>query len=108
MAASSLLLPLSKADYPKVRYWSTRSFKPAPDATVFCEVGGKSQHGKGQQAQGKNLMYPFIEDRNGLTVTGAVVDRIMALARRVFAQLLESNAAPPTWGQGTPHAQSYF
>ncbi|KAF8871857.1 hypothetical protein BD779DRAFT_1680061 [Infundibulicybe gibba] len=107
-AASSLPLPLSQTNYPKVRYWPIGSFKPIQDATVFREIGGKSQRGRGRRSQGVNITYPFIEDRNGLTATGGVVNGITAHARRVFEQLLKSNVAPSTWSHGTPRVQNYF
>ncbi|KAF8897772.1 hypothetical protein BD779DRAFT_1667693 [Infundibulicybe gibba] len=101
-------LLLDQADYPNVQYWHAKSFKATTQdaGTVFGESVGKG--GRVRRASGVNVAYLFVEDRNGIPATGEILDRITAHARRVFSELLKSNAAPQKWSQGTPHAQNYF
>ena len=79
---------------------TTKAFTP--------KDGTKPARGRGQAAQGKNIMSGFIEDENGNAVDGHCVTAIRAHARAIWVSLGKLNLLPATWGKADSKAQQEY
>ena len=94
---------LPKSDCPKIRFydekdWLSEEKTIKSDKTVGSIDDKKASRGKGQMREGINVTFPFLEDENGVTLTGHDVEAIRAATHLVFSSCACIGGVPETWG----------
>ncbi|KAJ6498755.1 hypothetical protein C8R45DRAFT_93866 [Mycena sanguinolenta] len=105
---------LSAGDYPAVKFWSKDDFTEAEKARK--DVKGKAkmsdpvtQRGSGRLVKDDaNVMFWYIQDKDGKTVSGKRIKAIRAHARQIWSHLLSIGKAPDTWSNATSVVRSYY
>ena len=94
-------------DYPNVKFWHKAKWSTHKNTTkAFAPKDGtKPARGRGQAAQGKNIMSGFIEDENGNAVDGHHVTAIRAHAQAIWVSLGKLNLLSATWGKADSKVQ---
>jgi len=107
--SSSLLLPpLSRADYPKVKFWTREEWD---DHKSHLKDASGSK-GKGPERpsslRGVNTTAVYLENEDGTHISGATVGQMRAVARTVWIELSERGKAPSSWGKASLEARNLY
>ena len=98
--------PLSRADYPKVKFWTKEEW----DNHKSClkDVSGPKSKGPERASKGVNTTALYMENEDGMPISGATVGQMRAVARTVWIKLFERGKAPSTWGKASLEARNLY
>ncbi|KDQ07817.1 hypothetical protein BOTBODRAFT_59750 [Botryobasidium botryosum FD-172 SS1] len=111
---SELLAPLSRDDYPAVRFWTRDEWNIwEAEAGVAAEPvqttePGVRRRGRTRAANGENVTLQFVEDEDGISVSGYAATAIRSRCRQIWHQLLLHSLAPARWGDATTDSCDFY
>jgi hypothetical protein len=109
-AIQALLLsppaPLLRADYPKVKFWTKEEW----DNHKSClkDISGPKSKGPERASKGVNTTALYIENEDGMPVSGATVGQMRVAAQMVWIKLFERGKALSTWGKASLEARNLY
>lgn len=110
---SSKLPPplLDRKDYPRVRFWTAKSFDAHLD-NATGETDGLATHqrrpGRRPKSEIDEDRHPYLENMDGSIVPREIVAKVGQKARRLWHSMKAVNMAPPSWGKASEDAYEYF
>ena len=110
-ANAHLLQPLSRSDYPKVRFWFRRDWfdrkKERSGITKFNQTS-RTVHDKGRGPPEKNVSLRYIEDDQGVVIDGFRASEMRKFARSIWNQLAIAGKAPKSWGKSDLEVATHY
>ena len=104
-------VPLKRADYPGVRFWTRAEWMDDLKNTGDSSSSGKlaeNSRGRTLVSQGINKTAKYIEDVNGNSVDGHKLRNMLNYMRSIWSTLLTLNRAPTTWGKANMETLRHF
>ncbi|KAF8214799.1 hypothetical protein K438DRAFT_886299 [Mycena galopus ATCC 62051] len=105
---------LDREDYPLVTYWTEGEFltaekKRKDDKGKAGMADPKSKRGAQRLVQDdENVVYWFIEDKDGNPVTGRRAKSMRDQARQIWKSLQKKGQTPARWGDADSVVRSYY
>ncbi|KIJ13968.1 hypothetical protein PAXINDRAFT_13289 [Paxillus involutus ATCC 200175] len=96
--------PLRSADFPALRTSWTKSEwhrQKAQLKGITDMSSGVSKQGRSSGAKGENVAMQYVQDENGLSVSGDRAKAIRDTAAAFYEELKTHNMAPATWGSAS-------
>ncbi|KAJ7506330.1 hypothetical protein B0H11DRAFT_2327388 [Mycena galericulata] len=105
---------LERSDYENITYWTESEYlkeesrrKKAKGKVTMADA--QSLRGSKRLAEDdENVMYWFIEDKDGNVVSGSRIKAARAQARKIWNYLQSKNRLPPHWNDADSVVRSYF
>lgn len=89
--------PLKHEDFPKVRYWTRKSYTASEGEDVTDANTTAGQRGRGRAALGINVGELYIENADGSIIDGYVAAAIREKARSLWIQMVIDGTSPQSW-----------
>lgn len=103
-----LSLPLAsepnRVSHPLVKYWDREQYTAAEEAGKV-EKPGSGKRGKSDLAAGVNVTCQFLENEDGIPISGHEVRRVFARLTSLFEQLVADGKAKPHWTAHSPEVR---
>lgn len=91
--------PLSRENYPNIRFWMKRQWNEYSDDKVTDIHAGSHTRGRGRAAQGINVAMCYVELEDGTVINGDRAAEIRKFARSIWVSFSKKGAPPSKWGQ---------
>jgi hypothetical protein len=105
-SSSLLLSPLSRADYPQVKFWTKEEWDN--HKSRIKDASGLNGKGPERSSKGLNTTALYIENEDGTPVPGATVGQMRGVARTVWIDLFDRGKAPLSWGKASLEARNLY
>ncbi|KAJ6596698.1 hypothetical protein B0H10DRAFT_2197057 [Mycena sp. CBHHK59/15] len=105
---------LNRSDYDGIRFWTEHEY--LQENSVRQKAKGKATMADAQSKRGsrrlsvddENVMCWFIEDENGIQVSGSRIRAMRSHARKIWAYLHSEGKAPAHWNDATSVVRNYY
>jgi hypothetical protein len=91
--------PLSRENYPNIRFWMKRQWNEYSDDKVTDIHAGSHTRGRGRAAQGINVTMCYVELEDGTVINGDRAGEIRKFARCIWVSFSKKGTPPSKWGQ---------
>ena len=106
MGSSSLLSPLSCANYPHVKFWTKEEWDN--HKSHIKDTSGLNGKGPECLSKGLNTTALYIENKDRMPVPGATVGQMRGVARTVWIDLFDRGKALLSWGKASLKARNLY
>lgn len=96
--------PVSRNDYPHVKFWTRKEWL---DHEIDITTTNKPR-GKVRASQGINVSMRYVEDELGNIVDGFVASEMRKFARSIWVHIAGSSGAPSKWGDAGVKVAQYY
>jgi hypothetical protein len=100
-----------QSDYPRIKFWNKldwKNFENARRDSSGLEVKNTGRGGGTRSSKGENVMMLYIEDADGLPVSGTIAGGIRDFARSIWRGFYSLGVAPEKWGDAMPEVRSKY
>jgi hypothetical protein len=100
------LSPLSRSDFPHVKFWTKEEWDG--HKSHLEDASGPKGKGPEGSSRGLNTAPLYIENEDGMPISGAMVSQIWAVAQMVWIELFDRRKALSTWGKASLEARNLY
>ncbi|KAF8494475.1 hypothetical protein JB92DRAFT_3231670 [Gautieria morchelliformis] len=95
-------------DYPEVLFWKKDQWDAHVNQRPSLHVEDIDADSASKDPGAACKALAFIMDRDGVVITRGKASAIRATCRHLWVELRKNNMAPPTWGQASHSASTFF
>ena len=106
LLATLPLSPLSRADYPQVKFWTRDEWDD--HKSRLKDTSGSKGKGPECSSKGSNTTALYLENEDGTPISGPTVGQMRATARTVWIELFDRKKAPSSWGKASLEARNLY
>lgn len=98
--------PLSRCDFPHVRFWTKKEWDE--HSSRLKDASGSKGKAPDRFSKGLNTTALYMENENGMPISGDTVTQMRAAARMVWIELFDRGKAPISWGKASLDARNMY
>src|SRR6266851_5548347 len=100
------LSPLSRSDFPHIKFWTKEKWDD--HKSRLKDASGPKGKGPEHSSRGLNTMALYLENEDGMPISGPTVGQMQGVAWMVWIELFDRKKAPSTWGKASLEARNLY